>query len=191
MKTIHIFILFVIVAFLQIFIPAKMILGQEDILETGTVFKFKTQPVDPNDPFRGKYITLRYEINSAQTNADSWDIDDKAYLYLKTDSLGFAEVDTISKQKLMDKEDFIKLRINRFDNYDWTKKYSNTVHFNLPFNRFYMEETKAKPAEEAYRQVHSDSPGNNIYGLVCVKDGEAVLKDVIINGMSISKYVEE
>ena len=54
-----------------------------------------------------------------------------------------------------------------------------------------MEETKAKPAEDVYRKAHRDSLPNNIYGLVYIKDGEAVLKDVIINGMSISKYVEE
>lgn len=191
MKTIHIFILFIIVALLQIFIPAKMILDQEDILDTGAIYKFKTRPVDPSDPFRGKFIILNYDMNSAQTKDDSWEVHDKAYLYLKKDSIGFAVVDTISKQKLMDKKDYIKLKIDRFDNRNWVKDSGYTVHFNLPFNRFYLEETKAKPAEDAYRNAHRDSSANSIYGLVFIKDGEAVLKDVIINGMSISKYVEE
>jgi len=191
MKTLHLFTIFVIVALTQLFIPAKMIFDQEDILETGTVYKFKTQPVDPSDPFRGKYITLNYEMNSARTNDDSWERNDDAFLYLELDSLGFAKVDTISRRKLVDKTDFIKLKINRFDNQNWTKNSGYEVHFNLPFNRFYMEESKAKPAEDAYRDAQRDSLPNNIYGQVYIKDGEAVLKDVIIDDMSISKYVEE
>ena len=191
MKTLHIFSISIIVALAQLFIPAKMILGQEDILDTGTVYKFKTEPVDPNDPFRGKYITLRYEIESARTHDDSWERNDDAFLYLEIDSLGFAKVDTISKQKLPRKNDYINLKINRFDNQNWTRNFAYQVHFNLPFNRFYMEETKAKPAEDVYRKAQRDSLPNNIYGLVYVKEGEAVLKDVIINDMSIAKYVEE
>ncbi len=191
MKTLHIFIIFVIVAIAQLFIPTKMILDQEDILDTGTVYKFRTQPVDPSDPFRGKYIDLRYEMSSARTNDNSWKRDDKAFLYLEVDSLGFAKTDTISKQKLKNKKDFIMVKINRFDDKLWIKNSGFMVHFNLPFYRFYMEESKAKPAEDAYRKAQRDSLLNNIYGLVYIKDGEAVLKDVIINDVSIAKYVEE
>ena len=191
MKTLHLFIMFIIVALAQLFIPAKMILGQEYILDTGKVYKFKTQPVDPRDPFRGKYITLRYDIESAETKDNSWKRDDTAYLYLNVDSLGFAKSDTISKQKLNIKKDFIKIKINRFDDKYWNKDTGYKVYFNLPFNRFYMEETKAKSAEDAYRKAQRDSLPSNIYGLVYIKEGEAVLEDVIVNDMSIAKYVEE
>lgn len=68
MKTIHIFLIFVLVAALQLFIPAQMILKQETILKKGTAYKFKAQPVDPSDPFKGKYINLNYEIDSFKTN---------------------------------------------------------------------------------------------------------------------------
>ena len=56
MKTLYIFILFIIVVCAQLFVPSQMIFQQEDVLKTGTAFKFKTQPVDPSDPFKGKYI---------------------------------------------------------------------------------------------------------------------------------------
>ncbi len=191
MKTLHIYIIFIIVVLAQLFIPAKMILDQEDVLETGTVYKFKTQPVDPSDPFRGKYITLNYDIDSAETKDDSWERDDNAYLYLELDSLGFAKVDTISKQKLIAKKDFIQIKINRFDDKNWNKNTGYKVYFNLPFNRFYMEEAKAKPAEDVYRNAQRDSLPNNIYGSVYIKDGKAVLQDVIVNDVSIAKYVEE
>lgn len=185
MKTLHIFIIFIIVALVQLFIPAKMILIQEDVLTTGTAYKFKTQPVDPSDPFRGKYITLNYDINSAKTDDSLWYRKDNVYVYLNKDNLGFAELYKVSKEPLDIKNDYVIAEVNRFN------KNTQKVNFNLPFNRFYMEESKAKPAEDAYRKAQRDSVPNNIYGLVYIKDGEAVLNDVIINDVSIAKYVED
>ena len=185
MKTLHIFIIFILVALAQLFIPAKMILGQEDILETGTVYKFRTQPVDPSDPFRGKYITLRYDMNSGEANDTLWNRKEDVYVYIKKDSLDFAELHKLSKEPLDIENDFIIAEVNRYN------KKTKKLTFNLPFDRFYMEETKAKPAEDAYRKAQRDSLSNNIYGLVYIKDGKAVLKDVIINDVSIAKYVEE
>ena len=52
----------------QIVVPAHMIYQQEDAIDTGVAYKFKTEPFDPSDPFRGKYITLNYEIDSFHTD---------------------------------------------------------------------------------------------------------------------------
>lgn len=57
------FILFITVVIAQLFIPVKIILNKEDILKTGTAFKFKTAPIDPTDPFRGEYIILNFDEN--------------------------------------------------------------------------------------------------------------------------------
>lgn len=185
MKTLHILIIFIIVATIQLFVPAKMILDQENILDTGTVYKFRTQPLDPSDPFRGKYITLYYDINSVKVTDSSFVENKKLYLYIKKDSLGFAIVDQVTKTPINSENDYLIL--DKF----WYYNKSEELNFILPFNRFYMEETKAKPAEDAYRKAQRDSLPNNIYGLVYIKDGEGVLNDVIINDMSIAKYVEE
>ena len=67
MKTIHIFLIFLAVVLVQLVVPAKMIFDKEVILKTGTIYKFKTQPIDPSDPFRGKYVTLNYELNTAES----------------------------------------------------------------------------------------------------------------------------
>ena len=52
---------FVLVVLVQLYVPAKMIWGREEVLNTGTEYKFRTAPIDPNDVFRGKYINLNYE----------------------------------------------------------------------------------------------------------------------------------
>ncbi|WP_156113345.1 GDYXXLXY domain-containing protein [Wocania ichthyoenteri] len=185
MKTIHIFILFVVVAAAQLFVPAQMIFNRESIINTGTAYKFKTQPVDPSDPYRGKYINLNYEISSFVTNDSLWERQDKVYVYLDTDSLGFAKVNQVSKSPLNLNKDFIVGEVW------WYNKNEQKLNFNLPFNRYYMEETKAYDAEVAVRNNRRDSTTNTTYALVYIKDGEAVLNDVVINDISIKDYVEK
>ena len=61
---------------------------------------------------------------------------------------------------------------------------------NYPFNRFYMEESKAKPAEDAHWEASRDT-SQITYALVNIKNGKAVLKNVLINGKPIKEVVEE
>lgn len=185
MKTKYIFLLFVIVALMQLLVPAKMIADQEDILETGTAFKFKTIPVDPSDPFRGKYIVLNYKLNSVKVTDSTLALKEKLYLYVKNDSLGYATVDQITSKLIDANSNYIIIK-----DY-WYYAQQKELNFDLPFDRFYMKETKAKKAEDVYREALRDSLPNNIYGLVYIKEGDAVLKDVIVNNESIAKYVED
>ena len=68
-----IIILFLLVALAQLFVPAQMIYNQEDILDTGKLVKFQCEPIDPNDPFRGKYITLNFKENRIKVkNFKNW-----------------------------------------------------------------------------------------------------------------------
>ena len=186
MKTIHIFLLFIAVALIQIFVPAQVIFNQEAVIEKGKAYKFKTQPVDPNDPFRGKYITLNYGARSFKTKDSLWERNESIFVYLTKDSLGYAKVDTVSRGVLFEnKKDYLKANVG------WYSKYTNTLNIDFPFNRYYMEETKAYDAEMAVRERQRDSLPDNTYALVYVKEGEAVLKDVLIDEMSIKDYVEE
>ncbi|WP_452231617.1 GDYXXLXY domain-containing protein [Lacinutrix sp. MEBiC02595] len=183
MKTIHLFILFVLVALIQLFVPAQMIFNQENTLEDGTAYKFKTQPIDPTDPFRGKYITLRYEIDSYPTKDSIWERQQDVFVYLKTDSLGFAKIDQVSKTMLDTNSDYITAKVRSYSTYQ------DVLRIHLPFDRFYMKETKAKDAEIAHRNAQRDSLPNNTYALVFVKDGASVLDNVFINDIPISDYV--
>ena len=185
MKTIYIFVLFVIVALAQLFIPAQMVFNKEAIIGTGTVYKFKTQPVDPSDPFRGKYINLNYDIRTFETNDSLWRRQEDVYVYLETDSLGFAKTNRVSKIPLEIDKDFVIAKVS------WYNKRKQKLNFNLPFNRYYMEETKAYDAEVAVRNSQRDSVPNTTYALVYIKEGEAVLNDVIINEISIKGFVEK
>jgi hypothetical protein len=54
-----------------------------------------------------------------------------------------------------------------------------------------MEEKKAYDAEIVYNESLRDSIDHNTYALVFVKDGKAVLKDVLIDNISIKELVVE
>lgn len=177
---------FIIVAIIQLAIPAKMIWDKETILTTGKEFKFETAPVDPTDPFRGKYIQLQYAIDQYQLNTENtWTAGDKIYVILKTDSNGFAVIDNVSKDKPTDNIDFVKGKVLFITGLNF-----KTLTISYPFDRFYMEESKAYDAELAYHETQMDTT-KTTYALVNIKNGKAVLKDVLIDGVSIVDIVKE
>jgi len=181
-KSINITLLFLLFC-VQLFIPAQMIYQQKDTLDTGTAYKFKTQPIDPSDPFRGKYIVLNYEMDSFETKEDSWNrYNGTVFVYLKTDDKGFAAVKTVSKTLLDTSDDYVIA--------ESTYNFGKTINFNLPFDRFYMNENKAYDAEVSVRKAQIDTT-KTCYGLVFVKEGKAVLENVFIDETPIKQFVEE
>jgi len=184
MKTKHIFILFIILAIVQLCIPAQMINHRESILKEGKVFKFKTEPVDPSDPFKGKYIYLNYELRSFKVDNVVWKPSQDIYISIINDSLGFAKASAIHEEAPKN-GDFVMAKVDRYSSA------KEVVRFTFPFNEFYMEESKAYDAEVAHRNAQRDSLPNSTYALVYIKEGEAVLSNVFINDIPIAEFVEK
>lgn len=179
-------IVFILVSLVQLFIPAKMIFDREDVLATGKEFKFRTQPIDPNDPFRGKYVSLQFSENSILIqNQIDWLNNETVFVLLTISKDGFAKIKSVSKIKPLETVDFVKAKVDYIQNSD-----SARLFIEYPFTRFYMEESKAPMAEIVYNETVLDT---NIitYGLVSIKDGEVVLKDVLINETSIQEIVKK
>ena len=64
-------LLFVALVAAQALLPLVLIAWNEQALASGTQVTLKTAPVDPVDPFRGRYVTLSYEISSLPTPYDA------------------------------------------------------------------------------------------------------------------------
>lgn len=184
MKSKYIFILFIILAIVQLCIPAQMINHRESILKDGKAFKFKTEPIDPSDPFKGKYIFLKYELESFKIDSMDWNPNQDIYVSLVNDSLGFVKASAIQKEA-PESGNFVKAKV------DWYNTNMKEVRFTFPFNEFYMEESKAYDAELAHREAQRDSLPDNTYALVYIKNGEAVLDNVFINDIPIADFVEK
>lgn len=176
---------FILVALAQLYVPTKMIWDKESVIDKGVEFKFKTAPIDPNDPFRGKYITLSYDENTVTVSDEQdWVEGEPIYVILVTDKSGYAKIQSVSKTNPTDNENYIKAKVG----FTWGNA-SNTLTIDYPFDRYYMEESKAYDAELTYRQSQQDT-SKITYALVSVKNGDAVLRDVLIDGISIREVVK-
>jgi len=184
MKTKNILIAFAITALAQLFMPVKMIYDCEMTAKEGTEYKFKAEPIDPNDPFRGKYITLSFSMQNLSTKDTTWQAGETLYITLANDKDGFAKPAASSRNQPEGNVDYIHSKVlYRHSNGD--------LNIELPFDRYYMEESKAAAAETAYAEYANLKNYKPVYAIVAVKDGNAVLKDVVIDGMPIKEYVEK
>lgn len=177
---------FILTVLAQLFVPGKMIWDREDVINNGIEHKFKTIPVDPNDPFRGKYITLNYLENRIEVeNEKYWTSGELVYVSFKTDNNGFSKIKSVSKTKPNDNHDFLKAEVLGV----LSDTNATQLTINYPFDRYYMEESKAYDAEKTHRKAQIDTT-TTTYALVNIKHGVAVLKDVLIDGISIREIVK-
>ncbi len=184
--------LLIVMVIAQWVVPATMIFEQESILTEGATYKFKTAPFDPSDPFRGSYLTLRFaearhEIDSSLTFKDK----DNVFVNLTRDESGFAVIKNISTTR-PDDGDYVVAQTG-YESPVWdrerdVKTNKKEVAIIFPFNRFYLEESKAKDADRAYQDSNRDSTQVS-YAIVKVRKGKSAIEDVILNGESVRKIV--
>lgn len=192
-----IFSVFIVVVIAQLFIPAKMIYSSMIVLKKGVEFKFKVRPIDPNDPFRGKYIVLDFEAIDFTTYDSIWHKNQDIMVFVEKDEDGFAMIKNVLPGHLQDNyegelnEDYncVNAKV-AYVYYNYHNEGEHLLRVKYPFTRFYMEESKAYPAEKLYRDAMRDST-ITAYAIVNLKLGEAVLDDVQIDGISIKDLVEE
>jgi uncharacterized membrane-anchored protein len=184
MKTpIWITVIFAAMVLAQWIVPGSMIYDSQEIITKGVPLKFKCEPVDPNDPFRGKYITLDFDIRQFTVDSSQqFEQRSDVIAVLKNDSAGFAVIADIRKQPPEGDELYLKLPINYMSNMNK----STELYFDIPFTRFYMEEYKAPAAETLYQQGVADTTGNT-YALVYVYKGNARIRDVMVRDTSVLK----
>lgn len=181
----NILIIFILVALAQLAVPLKLIYDKEHVILNGHEFKFKTAPIDPSDPFRGKYITLSYAINRhTVTNDSEWVTRQNVYVELGTDDRGFAKINNITHEPPIGTIDYVTAEVNYVYPVNGEKELEMMI--NYPFDKFYMEESKASEAERLY-WLSSRDTSQTTYTLVSVKEGDATVKDVLIGGKSIKE----
>ena len=182
----YLIVIFVLMCVAQWYVPGAMILEQEDVLRSGKVFRFKTAPIDPSDPFRGKYITLDFESEVFKHNKGRrWERGETVFVLLGESEDGFAQISDIADSAPGYSIDFLKAEV-AFSS-------EESVRVDFPFDRFYLEESKASDAEKIYweRQNNQNDSTQTAYALVRIKNGQAVLEDVLINDRSIIDIVRE
>ncbi|MGV3642300.1 MAG: GDYXXLXY domain-containing protein [Adhaeribacter sp.] len=174
-----------LLALVQLYVPASMIFEREEVLDKGRGYQFALEPVDPSDPFRGKYLTLYFRHDTlAMQGLKAVPKAHWGYVTFRQDQTGFARIYRISHTRPGQTADYLKARVQYSQEGQRIKAF---VYF--PFDRFYLEESKALPAEKAYATAMQDS-SQAAYALVKIKDGKAVLEEVYIDGVPVAEKVK-
>jgi len=186
MKTIYLFTLLVLIM-VQLIIPFRMIRKHERILSEGVLYKFKTRPIDPADPFQGRYVQLRYHSNVIKCDpAEIAGLErkDPVYALIGEDEQGFAELCGWSREKPTGGH-YFKTRY-RYTDTTWHKesktRTTNGIRVDISFDRFYMDEAKAPLAE---RLARNSAQNSNCWANVRIHNGNALIEDVYAEGISL------
>ncbi len=174
---------------IQWIFPLRTIWQNNSTLQDGQVFRFRTVPIDPNDPFRGKYMTLGYRDVEYNYNDDSgvnWVSRQTAYVVPVEDEEGYAMIDTLYAQAPTTTDTYFQATVRDVYIRDTTM----IVDLYFPFDRFYMEEERAPRAEDFYRQ-ELQKPATEAYAKVSIKKGRAVLQDVVVNGVLLNNIAKQ
>jgi uncharacterized membrane-anchored protein len=170
--------LYAIVA-MQVIMPVYIIIKSEITLSQGKEFKFLVRPIDPYDPFRGRYVSLGMMQTSAEAPYGVHEKGD-AYAVLIVDG-GFAKTEYLSADKPWEGADYVKVRIDSI--YPYSGK--NTAYFRYPFDKIFYNEKTAPEIDRAFWSYKG-----RIYVTVFIRDGEANIGKLYFDGIEAEQYIK-
>jgi uncharacterized membrane-anchored protein len=168
-------IVFVLVALAQLAAPGSLIWKRETTLRKGSVWKFRTAPVDPVDAFRGRYVALQFEVETQElTRPANAENEQTFFVTLKQGADGFAEIDQVSGTAPA-RDDFMVAQLN-----------GNKVA--LPFDKYWVTERDAPAAEAAYF-AQSRRDKRNAFVTVRVFRGDAAIEQLYLDNQPLGDYL--
>jgi uncharacterized membrane-anchored protein len=168
-------IIFVLVALAQLAVPASLVWKRETTFRRGSVWKFRTGPVDPVDAFRGRYVALDFEVESQEIVPPPNVIYGGAvFVTMRQNAEGFAEIDRVLSTRPAS-DDFIEAQLH-----------GTTIA--LPFDKYWVTERDAPAAEAAYRAL-SRRDRRNAFVTVRVFRGDAGLEQLYLDGVPLGEYL--
>jgi len=177
-------VLFVILAVIQLAVAAGAIIRSELALRSGEVFRFKLQPVDPVDAFRGRYVNLRFALDRAPM-ADGLPPlrRQKIYVPLAVDDEGFAGFGPVDLQPPAQGA-YLRLRSGvQYEDEDGLL----VLSLALPFQRYYMTEDLAKEVDRSLWR-RDQRPA---WVTVRVRNGTGVIEDLYVDGRPVREWLAD
>jgi len=185
-KKYHFIIAFVLLTLIQLAVPAKMIWDSEGTLLHGERHLLQLFPIDPNDPFRGKYINLRFEIENYITDQPCIvEGESKQYVTLYKGASRFSSVMNIST---------VRPKVDSYFNTDLycyaIDSQNSQYNLELPFKKYFMAESLAEGAERLATESLRDST-SDVYAEVFIHRGQARIKHIYIGEQTIESVISE
>ncbi|MBK7384951.1 MAG: GDYXXLXY domain-containing protein [Flavobacteriales bacterium] len=190
-------LIFLAIALVQLGFLAWMIFDHQRVLHDGEVFKFRTAPIDPRDPFRGEYVILNFEASIGEwpdphavldqvTDQGQYGRQRSFALIAVSDTSGYA---VITGLVAVEPTSGAFLPVTHYG-----EKGSMVDRVELPFRRFYLEEGDGATTESMLTPQWENgerTEGLPAYALVRVYQGQAVIEDLIIGDRSIHEWLNE
>lgn len=177
--------LLALVAVAQIAVPAGMALQQEASLHWGRQIKVAIQPVDPSQPFMGRYVALQFRDLDIK-GGGNFSPGQTVYVELEEDANGFARAKSILAAPPVNLP-YLPARA--------LGGYGGTTRIAYPFSRFYMREEEAPNVERQVAARRRNGVGNspdtktNAYVTVRVWKGTATLEQLYIDNIPVDEYL--
>lgn len=168
----------------QWLMPATLIWQYEAVLAGGKVFKFKTQPLDPYDALRGRYVALGFTWESAPLidNCRRPEPGERMFALVENEPSGFARIKGLT---------FIRPQTGDYFAVSVRCCQSPTnVVIKFPFDRYYLNEKLAPLAEATYRQHAGRGGQQDAYVTVRVQSGRAVIEELYVAGQPIREVLK-
>lgn len=179
-------LLFLLAAAVQLGVIGWMLGSREVVLRKGQPVKFVVAPVDPYDPFRGRYVALSFPADTVEAPEDA-SVGDIVYAILDVDSEGYATVANLETTPPAGSMAYLEVTIRHLysEQDEEGEEPRMMVWINLPFDRYYMNEHTAPEAERIYREALRDETEANArenYLVVKVHKGRAVAEQLVLRG---------
>lgn len=189
MKTSLSLAMLLLVSVAQWAVPGYLIHRGQTALSQGTPYRFRTAPVDPADPFRGRYVVLDFDAARMSPAPKEYAGARSLRLWapIRVDESGFAILDAPQPERPATGD---ALRVEVL----WSN--ADELRLRLPFDRYYLDESLAPEAEQAYREANrrgaDPSDADTLlptYVTVRVLDDYAVIENLYIDGQAVHEYL--
>ena len=177
-------VLFIALALAQIAVAARAIIRSEIALRHGEIYRFRLQPVDPVDAFRGHYVALRFAEDRAPVAEGVPHLSqDKVFVPLMVDDERFA---TFGPAALEAPENGPYLHLQSGVEFldDGGER---RLSLALPFRRYYMTEKLAKEVDRSLWR-RGIRPA---WVTVRVRAGLGVIEDLYVDGLPVREWLAD
>ncbi|MDR1285232.1 MAG: GDYXXLXY domain-containing protein [Campylobacteraceae bacterium] len=173
----HFLAAFFTLCVMQLIAVIYMVAKYESVLLFGDVIILKAEPIDPYDPFRGRYITLNFEQRRININKHFNETSD---FFITFNNEGkFAIIDDIFDVPPQDERPYLKVK-----GYVYV---DGEISITYPFNRFYMQEDLAQYVDMRQWNFFNN---NEVSVKIRVLNGKGVIENVVVGNVSISEFIK-
>ncbi len=179
---------FMIMVMVQLLVPARWVLQSEEALQKGTPYKFRTGPIDPHDPFRGRYLRLDLQAERVRVDrADEWEDGQEVHVRVDTNEEGFAVLEEASHEPFEKGVPSFQTRVARISD----PEDSDTTFLILdhPFDRYYLPEDRAELFQDRFFEFMRDTTVTT-WARVRIHEGKAKLDGIYVDGQPLEDAIE-